>query len=157
MWCAVKFNANGTISMTNELTLQDEELLKAAREAAEEAYAKYSKFKVGAIVQGLKGQHRGVNVENASYGLSLCAERSALTAAIAAGDRDISVVAIACISVDANAPISQRMPCGACRQWLQELAPDARILIDGAPRAFSVQELLPLAFTLPDNTPDGSS
>jgi cytidine deaminase len=93
--------------------------------------------------------YTGTNVENASYGLSLCAERAALAAAVSAGAGPIEAVGISCIDADpeGSGP-GGLMPCGACRQWLVELAPDAQIVIDGVEPAFSVQDLLPRPFTL---------
>ena len=124
------------------------DLLARAVKAAKKAHAPYSKFRVGAAVEGERGVYLGANVENASYGLGLCAERAALAAAVAAGDRKITAVAIACIDAPKSAALSSRMPCGACRQWLAELAPDAAVTILGAPRNYSVAELLPHAFKL---------
>lgn len=124
-------------------------LLSEARAAAREAYAPYSGFRVGAAVLARGGAvFRGVNVENASLGLGVCAERVALATAIASGERDIIAVAVACIDAPPGAPLEERVPCGACRQWLQELAPGARILIQGEERSFLVAELLPMAFAL---------
>ncbi|HLH04861.1 MAG TPA: cytidine deaminase [Bryobacteraceae bacterium] len=125
-----------------------ERLLQSAREAALKAYAPYSKFRVGAAVLGARDIHTGVNVENASYGLTLCAERSALSAAVVSADRPIRAVAIACIDAPPDSSPGSFMPCGACRQWLAELAPDALLLIAGTPRDYTVSELLPLPFTL---------
>ena len=90
----------------------------------------------------------GVNVEISSYGLTLCAERSALAAAIAAGvvAGSITQVAVACIDVQQGAPIQERTPCGACRQWLADLAPHAVIYVDGDIRDFTIEDLLPYAF-----------
>jgi cytidine deaminase len=144
-------------------------LLEQARAAALHAYAPYSNFHVGAaVVVGEGAQQRivcGANVENASYGLTLCAERAALAAAITMAPTPsapaseaptpprqlpvITHVAIACI--DARDPLSpgQLTPCGACRQWLAELAPDATYYIEGLPGAFHLDDLLPLAFRTP--------
>jgi len=124
-------------------------LAHEAAAAAERAHAPYSRFRVGAVVRGGSGEiYRGANVENASFGLGTCAERVALASARVAGETTITDVAIACIDAAADAPLEARMPCGACRQWLQELAPDARIHIAGEARSFSVAELLPNPFTL---------
>ena len=93
------------------------ELVQAARAAREHAYAPYSCFKVGAAVRSASGNiHRGCNVENASYGATLCAERAALAAMVAAGEE--RAVAIA-VYADTEQPT---MPCGICRQVLFELA-----------------------------------
>lgn len=97
-------------------------LAAAARAAAARAYAPYSRFSVGAAVLGGSGAvYSGSNVENASYGLSLCAERNAVAAAIAAGERTIRAVAI---YTPTAAPT---MPCGACRQVLFEFGADASV------------------------------
>ena len=92
--------------------------------------------------------YSGANVENASYGLSLCAERSALAAAIAAGERRFAAVAVACIDAPDDAGVSERTPCGACRQWLVELAPDAELAMLGVDGTMQVRDLLPHAFAL---------
>jgi cytidine deaminase len=123
-------------------------LLPLAAEAATHAYAPYSRFRVGAAVQGERGIYTGANVENASYGLSLCAERSALAAAIAAGERRFAAVAVACIDAPDDAGVSERTPCGACRQWLVELAPDAELAMLGVDGTMQVRDLLPHAFAL---------
>ncbi len=141
-----------------------ETLMAVAREAAEHAYTPYSHFRVGAAVvaETPDGPRvvTGANVENASYGLTLCAERAALAAARmlapASGVADgmarvpISAVAIACIDVAADAPAWQRSPCGACRQWLAELAPDAVYYVDGIPDELRLPDLLPYAFHMDD-------
>jgi len=124
------------------------DLLKVAAEAATHAYAPYSNFRVGAAVQGERGVYAGANVENASYGLSLCAERSALAAAIGAGERKFSAVAVACIDAPAGANLPEHAPCGACRQWLIELAPDAELAMLGVDATMRVRDLLPHAFAL---------
>ncbi len=126
-----------------------EQLAAAACTAAEGAYAPYSKFRVGAAVLTDDGQvFPGCNVENASYGLCLCAERNALSTAIAAGARKFQAVAVACIDANASLGLNGRMPCGACRQWLLELAPDAELIVAGDTRVFTVRELLPHGFEL---------
>ena len=137
-----------------------EELLAAAREAARHAYAPYSHFRVGAaaLVETAEGPRvvTGANVENASYGLTLCAERSALAAARMLAEPaesggwapKVTQVAVACIDVGEDAPDSARTPCGACRQWLAELAPDAVYYVDGIARDLRLDDLLPLAFRL---------
>jgi len=126
-----------------------EELLASAREVAQRAHCPYSHFHVGAAVAAGGKVYLGANVEISSYGLTLCAERSALAAAVAAGAGPVTQVAVACIDVPPDAPLNERSPCGACRQWLADLAPHAVIYIDGDARDFSVADLLPYAFELP--------
>jgi cytidine deaminase len=136
------------MAMQHLTSSERNELLEKAKLIAETAHAPYSKFRVGAAVLGERGIHVGSNVENGSYGLGLCAERSALSAAIAAGDRQIRAIAIACIDAQPNGPAGSLMPCGACRQWIAELAPEATILIAGDEREYSIDDLLPQAFRL---------
>lgn len=125
-----------------------EELLVLAREVALRAHCPYSHFRVGAVVVAGGRVFTGVNIEISSYGLTLCAERSALATAISAGAGPVTQVAVACIDTPAEAPLAQRTPCGACRQWLADLAPNATISIDGAERDFTIADLLPHAFGL---------
>ncbi|HXR64677.1 MAG TPA: cytidine deaminase, partial [Ktedonobacteraceae bacterium] len=110
-----------------------EELLQLARQAALRAHCPYSHFRVGAALVAGEQIFTGVNVEISSYGLTLCAERAALAAAISAGAGPITQIAVACIDAPAEAPANERTPCGACRQWLADLAPQATIFIDGVP------------------------
>lgn len=131
-------------------------LINEARAAAGHAYCPYSGFRVGAAVLSRDGTvFTGCNVENASYNLGICAERVALAGAIAAGVRpgEFDAIAIACIDAPESAVDGERMPCGGCRQWLQELAPEARIHIDGIPESleqpWTIADLLPRAFRLP--------
>lgn len=141
-----------------------ETLIEAARAAALHAYAPYSHFQVGAavVVRTEDGSRvvTGANVENASYGLTLCAERSALAAACMLTSRqdagqsstkpEITHVAVSCISADPNDDAALRSPCGACRQWLAELAPKAVYYVDGIPEDLRLADLLPYAFHFPD-------
>ena len=118
-------------------------LISTAREAVRASYAPYSRFRVGAALLCSDGTVvAGVNVENRSYGLAICAERTAIVSAIAAGHR--SFAAIAVYSPDADYPIS---PCGACRQVMSEfMGPDAPVLFidrDGQTETHTVGELLP--------------
>jgi cytidine deaminase len=124
------------------------QLLSQAREAALQARCPYSHFRVGAAVVAGGKVYTGVNIEISSYGLSLCAERSALATAVSNGAEPITEVAVACIDVPPDAPLAGRTPCGACRQWLADLAPHAVIYIDGAEQDFSITDLLPHAFGL---------
>ena len=128
------------------------ELLEKAKQMTEFAYAPYSKFMVGAAVLYENGNVYGeCNVENSSYGLSLCAERNALSNAIAHGEKS-APIAIAIVS--ANQKLCP--PCGACRQWLSEFQhkdKDIDIILegeDGNPAVYKISELLPLRFNLPD-------
>lgn len=125
-----------------------EELLLQARSVALRAHCPYSHFRVGAVVVAGGQVFVGVNIEISSYGLTLCAERSALAAALTARAGEITQVAVACIDAPIDAPASGRTPCGACRQWLADLAPGAAIYIDGIPDTFLIRDLLPYAFDL---------
>lgn len=99
-----------------EIAIEYRDLYRAARQAAERAYAPYSKFRVGAAVLLSDGSViTGVNVENRSFGLTNCAERSAIYTAVSLGKRDFKAIAIA--TPDAEYPVS---PCGACRQVMSE-------------------------------------
>lgn len=132
------------------------QLVRAAREAAKHAYAPYSNFHVGAavVVETPDGPRvvTGANIENASFGLTLCAERNAMAAACmltAAGQPPtITHVAVSCVDAKKDAPATARVPCGACRQWLAELAPDAVYYVDGVPGELHLADLLPNAFQL---------
>lgn len=122
------------------------ELLTRARHAADFAYAPYSDFPVGAAVLAAEGSiFAGCNVENASIGLTICAEQSAMSAAIAAGQHEILAVAV-------SAPKSPgTTPCGACRQFLNEFRPrstDIAVVLDDGSSGKMVwlDDLLPLAF-----------
>jgi cytidine deaminase len=120
------------------------ELVRRAREVMENAYAPYSHFHVGAAIEADDGSiHVGCNVENASYGLTICAERMAVGAAVAAGRRRLRRVAVA------SAVEPPATPCGACRQLLAEFGLDMEIVAAGpeSERRFLLRELLPEAFT----------
>jgi cytidine deaminase len=124
------------------------DLIAAARQVRFRAHAPYSRFRVGAAVRDQQGRiHVGCNVENASYGLTICAERNAVAAAVAAGARRLTAVAVV---TDSSPPSS---PCGACRQVLAEFAPATAPVLLASPRgaarvAHTVGELLPAAFEL---------
>ncbi|KZC20112.1 MULTISPECIES: cytidine deaminase [Rhodanobacter] len=127
-----------------------DDLLALARSAREQAYAPYSNFLVGAALLTRDGRRfSGCNVENASYGLCNCAERTALFNAVAAGCRPGDFVAIAVIA-DTDNPVS---PCGACRQVMSELCDDAMPVLlanlHGDTRQTTVTALLPGSFKLP--------
>jgi cytidine deaminase len=125
---------------------QREELVTAARGAAGRARAKHSGFRVGAAVLDESGRlHLGCNVESDSYGLTICAERVAVFAALAAGAGRLLALAVSCPDAPPG-PSEGRMPCGACRQvMLEYLDPEAVVLVDGV-RAFTPGELLPQGF-----------
>lgn len=125
-----------------------ESLLALARETAQHAHCPFSHFRVGAALVAGEQIFVGVNIESTSYGLTLCAERSALATAITAQAGPITRIAIACIDASSDAPLHKRMPCGACRQWLADFAPEAEIYIDGSERSFRITDLLPFAFQL---------
>jgi len=125
-------------------------LLNAARSVTRAAYCPYSNFKVGAALLTESGaMFTGVNVENASYGLTMCAERGAVFAAVAAGHRTFCALAI--VGGDDASPA---WPCGACRQVLAEFCdPDMPIYVTGLPRGSRIytcllKELLPHTFRL---------
>jgi cytidine deaminase len=121
-------------------------LIAYAREVALRAYAPYSHFRVGAALEDASGSvYVGCNVDNASYGLSVCAERNAIFCAIAAGGaRPFRALAVACIDASDGAC----SPCGACRQVIAEhFSADAQISVEGL-GTFTPPELLPHAFRL---------
>ena len=128
-----------------------EHLLERARAAAQQAHCPYSDFHVGAAVACDDGSIiEGCNVENASYGLSMCAERVALFTAISQGKRPIAL-AVSCVDAQNDSPLASRMPCGACRQVMQELLPaEAMIRIDGVGLR-RLSDLLPNPFQLNRN------
>lgn len=126
----------------------DEELIRVASLARQRAHAPYSKYKVGAAIRTKRNKvHSGANVENASYGLTVCAERTAAFAAVNAGDTAFDAIAIV---ID-----GERLPtpCGACRQVLAEFSPDMRVILataGGKRKVTTLRELLPDPF-LPEN------
>ena len=125
------------------ITQPDLALLAFAREVQEKAYAPYSGFRVGAAVYANGEIFQGVNVENAAYGATMCAERSALAAAVSAGCTDLTGLAVV---GDSEGPV---VPCGACLQFLSEFNPQMRIIMGSrsdAVRIAMLDELLPEAF-----------
>lgn len=139
-------------SVTGDRGPADDALVRAAKEAREQAYAPYSKFKVGAAVLCTDGRvFTGANVESASYGLSCCAERVAVFKAVSEGCRSFDAIAVVS---DAAPPAT---PCGACRQVLVEFSPDARIItenLQGDRTEALVKDYLPCAF-IPTALPVG--
>ncbi len=129
--------------MPKKLTEADMALLAFAREVHPRAYAPYSGFRVGAAVFAGGEIFQGVNVENAAYGSTICAERAAALAAVTAGHTEFDAVAVV---GDSEAPC---VPCGACRQFLAEFNPAMRVIMGGrtdAVDALRLDELLPEAF-----------
>lgn len=130
--------------MTDEIT---EALVESARAARDRAYAPYSNFRVGAAVMSETGKiYVGCNVENASYGATLCAERAAIAQMIAAGEQRVITVAV---FTEGDRPAT---PCGTCRQVIAEFAADAEIVLatPAGARKTTLGALLPDRFTLPD-------
>ena len=118
-------------------------LVEAAHAAREAAYAPYSKFAVGAALLAESGEvYTGCNVENLSFGLTLCAERSAVASAVSHGIRDFVAIAIV---TDSEQPA---VPCGACRQVLAEFNPNLKVVsatVSGQVQEFDLAKLLPLS------------
>lgn len=129
--------------------MTDDELLQKSRDAAANAYCAYSDFPVGAAVIGQDGKvYLGCNIENASYGLTVCAERVAVFNAVSAGNKKITMLATSCLKGDSKLPNSL-MSCGACRQVISEfITDDGKILVDGVGE-YTIDEYLPLRFKLP--------
>ena len=128
--------------------MTDEKLVALAKEAMKNAYAPYSKFQVGAALLAKDGRvFTGCNVENASYGATNCAERTAIFKAVSEGYREFDAIAIVASSGDLASP------CGICRQVLAEFMPEGKVILDSNEKGmvtYSVRELLPLGFTSKD-------
>lgn len=127
------------------------DLIEAARQAWKHAYCPYSRFPVGAAVHTVDGRvFSGSNIENASYGLTICAERAAIFTAIGAGARRIDRIAVSC-QKKTTKNLDSLMPCGACRQVMREfMNAKADVIVDGA-GVFTLGVLLPRAFRLKDD------
>ena len=126
--------------------MTDMELYQIAEKARENAYAPFSGFQVGAALLTEEGRvYTGVNVENSSYGATICAERTAFVKAISEGERAFQAIAI-------SAGEEPSLPCGICRQFMYEFAPQIRIITgpprDGAVDARTLEQLLPEGFVL---------
>ncbi|MBT9163283.1 MAG: Cytidine deaminase [Chloroflexi bacterium] len=129
------------------ISLGSEEYIEAALETAKLAYAPYSGYRVGCVVVTTEDEiYRGANIENGSYGLTCCAERVALYHAMMHGKGPGDIKAVVIASTDDSFP----SPCGACRQVLAELAPQARVVTSNgkAVKVATVSELLPAVFSL---------
>ena len=124
--------------------MTDQELMDMAQKAAEYAYVPYSKFPVGAALECSDGTiFTGCNVENAAYGATICAERTAMVKAVSEGHRDFDTIVIAGRSED------YCVPCGTCRQVMMEFAPDLTVIClngKGESKRFALKELLPYGF-----------
>ncbi len=130
--------------MERSAKMKDSELIKKAKRARERAYAPYSEFKVGAALLVKSGKvYTGANVENATFGLTVCAERVAVFKAVANGEKDFVKIAVVADKPD---PVT---PCGACRQVLSEFSSDLKIIcanLEGKTERYTLRELLPEAF-----------
>ncbi len=128
--------------------MTDDKLIASAAAARERAYAPYSNFKVGAALKGKSGRvYAGCNVENAAYGASMCAERTAIFKAVSEGEREFEAIAV----VTENGA----SPCGSCRQVMMEFAPNMAVIIadtQGQVRFTTVRDLLPDGFR-PEHLP----
>ena len=128
--------------------MTDEKLVALAKEAMKHAYAPYSQFQVGAALLAKDGRvFTGCNVENASYGATNCAERTAVFKAVSEGCREFEAIAIVASSGD-HIP-----PCGICRQVLAEFMPEGKVILDSDEKGmvtYLVRELIPLGFTAKD-------
>ena len=139
--------------MEQEDLLQYLHLLEKAERACDRSYSPYSNYRVGCAVETELGVFQGANVENASYNLGICAERAAMTVALMHGAKEIRRIAVCCRDAkhdeDGNVvDAAETMPCGGCRQWMMELAPDAMVMTNGMEEPVSVRDLLPESFRL---------
>ena len=125
------------------MSVSDSELLVLADAAAERAYAPYSNYLVGAVVRARDGRvFEGVNVENAAYGATICAEANAISTAAAAGVRELHTVAVGCLDAD------ECYPCGNCRQLMREFGVEHVVVqgTGGRVRIHPLGDLLPHSF-----------
>lgn len=122
-----------------------QKLIEVAKEASEKAYAPYSNYKVGASILTKSGKiYSGCNIENASFGATVCAERVAIFKAVSEGEREFEMIAIY-IDDEKNIP----SPCGICRQVMMEFSPEIKIVLSNGKeyKIFNLVELLPYPFT----------
>ena len=128
--------------------MTDETLVALAKEAMKHAYAPYSKFQVGAALLSKDGRvFTGCNVENASYGATNCAERTAIFKAVSEGCREFDAIAVVASSGE------YIPPCGICRQVLAEFMPEGKVILDSDEKGmvtYLVRELLPSGFSAKD-------
>lgn len=128
--------------------MENQELLEIAKKAMQNAYAPYSHFQVGAALLAEDGRvFYGCNVENATYGATICAERTAIVKAISEGARHFTKIAIVSSGQDITPP------CGICRQVLLEFMPEGSVILqdkDGVIQEFAMRTLLPLGFCADD-------
>lgn len=130
------------------LHLSNEELVALARQAMEYAYAPYSLFKVGAALLAKDGTvYTGCNIENASYGATNCAERTAIFKAVSEGQKSFEKIAIVC------SENRKAYPCGICLQVMSEFMPEADVVLEDEKgiTTYSVKDMLPNAFRLGDS------
>ena len=128
--------------------MTDEKLVELAKEAMKNAYVPYSHFKVGAALLAKDGTvFQGCNIENASYGATNCAERTAIFKAVSEGYREFEKIAVVASSGD------YASPCGICRQVLFEFLPEGKVILDSEEKGmvtYTVRELLPFGFSEAD-------
>lgn len=126
--------------------MTERQLIQKAKQAMQQAYAPYSHFRVGAAVMTKQGKvFTGCNVENASYGASCCAERTAIFKAVSEGERELAKIAV----VSESGKLTP--PCGICRQVLLEFMPKGSVILEqgeGGIKIYTVKELLPVGFVL---------
>ena len=136
--------------------MDGKKLYETACGALENAYVPFSGFHVGAALLTSEGKvHTGVNVENSSYGATICAERTAFVKAISEGERSFSAIAVAARSRDGE--WTEALPCGICRQFMYEFAPELRVITGKDAEHLNIRtlgELLPLGFALRPPAPD---
>lgn len=125
--------------------MTEKELIEEAKKALAYAYVPYSHFKVGAALQTKSGKvYTGCNIENASFGATICAERTAIAKAISEGEKEFDKIAVVSSSNE------HTYPCGICRQVLAEFMPDGQVIFDNGKETLilSVNDLLPYKFEL---------
>lgn len=130
--------------------MTDQKLIEYAKEGMKQAYAPYSGFRVGAALLTRDGRiYLGCNIENASYGATNCAERTAIFKAVSEGQREFEAIAVVCSEG------TPAYPCGICLQVMSEFSPDIRIILEGeeGPKSYALSDFLPNAFRLQQEKP----